>query len=277
MRLTVDVLNMLGSCGMYVERFREDFPETDERYADGVEVTPELCVEHADRFQWEWAYETMLNRTGQRRYADLVSSDNETVAALLVDEQRLRDEHRVSLYAWRDRHSFSSDYPPIEASTEAIREHDELVQQHNDAFAEVNRRRTEHAASVFGHLVTQPELRSDRLINALGRADELRDQREREEVERLERDLQSRRGRLDDARRYVDDYTRVVRELEELIPGHEQRLAEARRRYREGALRRAERRFPILREEYEEAVRRQEETVERLRAELAQHETTVEA
>lgn len=54
MKITSEMLMMLGACDEQTDRFTEAFPF-------GVpEVTEELCVRHADDFEWCWAVGELL-------------------------------------------------------------------------------------------------------------------------------------------------------------------------------------------------------------------------
>lgn len=52
-RVTHEKLRQLGACDESIAMFKRLFPVS--RYPDGVRVTTELCVQHADEFDWSWA------------------------------------------------------------------------------------------------------------------------------------------------------------------------------------------------------------------------------
>ena len=62
MRITYELLEEHGACGE-AEVFREYFP-------NGVNVTPALCVEYAEDFDWTWAARHLLTTDHQRAQYD---------------------------------------------------------------------------------------------------------------------------------------------------------------------------------------------------------------
>ena len=53
MKITATILRAKDACETQVRRFEALFP-------NGVEITSELCVLHADSFDWDWAAEYLL-------------------------------------------------------------------------------------------------------------------------------------------------------------------------------------------------------------------------
>lgn len=258
MRLTIDVLRTLGSCGSYLETFRQQFPESDERYEDGVEPTPETCAAHAENFNWEWAYDTMLNSDGQRLYRERVAHDGEAMTAFIEEEKAVNQAKNADVQAWQSAHNQSSTYPDWDASKEVTQSFQAIQDEYSPAFNDITTRRNAYVASTFGHLVMQPELRSPALVRALGQVDGLREQRDRDELQDVQQRVNNTKSSIRSARSYVERYVRELSSLEEALPELERELVEARARIAKRALRRAERRIPRLREEYEVAQRRAE-------------------
>jgi hypothetical protein len=68
--VTVSRLDQAGACPEYLELFKRLFP-------DGVELTVDVCVAHADDFQWEWACNRLLphaaRATWRRVYQDALT------------------------------------------------------------------------------------------------------------------------------------------------------------------------------------------------------------
>lgn len=71
-RMTKNMLRELGSCGPYVRKFGETFPE--ERFPDGVEITEDVCAEYTDAFDWNWALQVMLTYDGRVLHDKLMRS-----------------------------------------------------------------------------------------------------------------------------------------------------------------------------------------------------------
>jgi hypothetical protein len=61
--ITYDTLRTAGACQEQRELFRQLFPK-------GTEVTEELCVRHAQDFDWEWAAENLLDDATRKVYND---------------------------------------------------------------------------------------------------------------------------------------------------------------------------------------------------------------
>ena len=61
MKITKRLLESKGACEEQVELFAQLFPK-------GVVLTKELCVEHAQRFDWDWAAEHLLEARAWEQY-----------------------------------------------------------------------------------------------------------------------------------------------------------------------------------------------------------------
>lgn len=68
-KITYTQLAQLGTCEEQLEVFLNLFPTGE------VEVTEELCVEHAERFDWQWAARQLLTRRGFQSYYGAGSPD----------------------------------------------------------------------------------------------------------------------------------------------------------------------------------------------------------
>ena len=66
MRITVERLKRLRACKAQVARFAELFP-------DGVEVTEELCIQHAQDFDWRWGSRNLLSPLALAAYDNAVA------------------------------------------------------------------------------------------------------------------------------------------------------------------------------------------------------------
>ena len=71
MKITAALLQEKDACEIQVRRFEDLFP-------NGVEITQELCVQHARSFDWNWAAENLLSPD---KYADYEAK----AAALYAD------------------------------------------------------------------------------------------------------------------------------------------------------------------------------------------------
>ena len=61
MRITLSQLKSLNACKSQVDKFSELFGES-------VDVTPELCVSHAQDFDWGWAAKNLLTDSAWAEY-----------------------------------------------------------------------------------------------------------------------------------------------------------------------------------------------------------------
>ena len=60
-KITANELRKAKACAEQVEKFEHLFP-------DGVVPTVELCKEHADSFDWNWAACNLLSPIGRAQY-----------------------------------------------------------------------------------------------------------------------------------------------------------------------------------------------------------------
>jgi len=80
MKLTVETLIKVKACNSQVKLFMEIFPE-------GAEVSEDIAVSVADKFDWNWAASNLLSPEGWNTYeeaeASLYKAYKEAVAPLL--------------------------------------------------------------------------------------------------------------------------------------------------------------------------------------------------
>lgn len=91
MKITYTLLLYKGACREQRRLFALLFPE-------GVEITPELCVQHANDFDWTWAAENLLTKA-----AYITFTDQRWAARLAFDQctDRIGSDYYASLYAPR--------------------------------------------------------------------------------------------------------------------------------------------------------------------------------
>jgi hypothetical protein len=65
--ITLAQLENANVCSVYTEKFRELF-------GNSTEVTVELCVRHAQDFDWNWAADNLLTATARRAYDDATAT-----------------------------------------------------------------------------------------------------------------------------------------------------------------------------------------------------------
>jgi hypothetical protein len=71
-KITYALLTRHGACSEQLALFARTFPTT---HPNGVEVTRELCAEHAEKFEWSWAADTLLTEEASAEF------DEATLAA----------------------------------------------------------------------------------------------------------------------------------------------------------------------------------------------------
>ncbi len=59
--LTLETLKLMNACYGQALLFQELF-------GDSVEITPELCIKHANDFDYNWAARNLLSKTGYDKY-----------------------------------------------------------------------------------------------------------------------------------------------------------------------------------------------------------------
>ena len=65
--ITAELLESKKACVDQVDLFRSLWP-------NGVTPTRELCIEHADRFDWHWAAKNLLSEDGYKAYDEAKAS-----------------------------------------------------------------------------------------------------------------------------------------------------------------------------------------------------------
>lgn len=238
MRMTKELLAQLGTCGDYLRKFVRTFPVTDERYADGVVVDRAICEEHADAFDWTWAKEVMLNAEGQRLFDAARDPDDDDVVRAIRDERTASHEARQrATEAWRTSHDEPYSYPTTTTSNDAQIEYRKLTEEADARDVALDERHSRHVAGTFGELFARPELRSERVVQAVKDADRERDRTER-------RELTTARNAVDETRRsiryWTDEPARQLAELNRQLPDQERHLVELEQRDRRRVVRRAD-------------------------------------
>lgn len=244
--ITAEDLTNVGICGSNTSRFRKLFPDTDERYFDGVQVSRELCEEHFDQFSWTDAASYLLNHDAQREHRNRVygspEQHDEVTKVIVADEKKIRDEFNTQIKAWRKQYKQNRDYPEWDTDQKATDAYNALESAHNTVLNEVQARRRRHDAGTFGELLADPANHSTRLVESLRTIDARRDQRRQMIVSEVEDELAR-------ARRELADSIALVEKLTPMIPELEQKLARIRVQYHEWVIRRAEARVMSATEE----------------------------
>lgn len=93
--VTWRTLQNLGSCGTYIERFRDRWPE-------GTVITKQLCVDNADDFEWAWAASQLLDKGVYRDWETRYYREEEDLRRRSRELRRAYDERRQELLHQRE-------------------------------------------------------------------------------------------------------------------------------------------------------------------------------
>lgn len=94
--VTWRTLERLGSCGTYINRFRDRWPE-------GTVITKQLCVDNSDDFEWGWAASQLLNRNGHRDWENAYYREEEELRRRSRELREAYETLRTDLRNQRDR------------------------------------------------------------------------------------------------------------------------------------------------------------------------------
>lgn len=268
--MTADALESVGICGTNVRKFRQLFPETDERYFDGVEVTREVCESNHDKFSWNDAASYLLSHDGQRLHVRRTrgSTDelDEVTRQLVSEETQARTTYQTRIAGWRVRYSQHGDYPDLDANEEVNRAYRDIENAFTTQLNDINVRRLRNEAGVFGELLADPTYHSDSFAEALRASDQRRDRRQKQVVRDAENALEQTQQKLNDAHRTIETLTPRLPELR-------QQVVEVRVRYHDAVVRRAELRLAKAVDERDVANRALEELRASTQSEAADEPT----
>lgn len=273
LKMTVELLAELGSCGDYTAKFKRMFPTTDERYEDGVEVTGEVVRANERHFDLSWAVARMFNDEAQTRYANATYGRDEVSQLIETERTQATTAHHAARAAWREK--FDQDSWSTGNSPDSHQEYREESERHRQVINDLDRRATAHWTDLFAELFNDPSCHSSTFKDAQTRADERRAQVEVDRLRRLEGKLHTQQERL----RYwteepENELRRIVEELEKQRSHLAERIEEQRRYWAEEP--------PKKIEEHQEKIAELEGKVANLRPrvarrQLAQLESQVEA
>lgn len=227
MKMTKELLGQLGACGDYVRTFIRLFPTSDERYADGVEITPEVCVANSSDFSWSWAAEIMLSHDAYDRWSR--RSQGDEYRALVAQRDQAYQTHNDEVNDWRAHNAHSYGEPNRRTSEGGRASYNAIQRKLNDAVTDVERRLNELGAQVFGELFQDVTNQSSRIATALEQAERARVDNERREL-RDARNLVERLGR--DREHWTTQPAVELARIEEALPKAEaevERLEQRRR------------------------------------------------
>ncbi len=85
MKITLTMLRRAGACKPQVKRFAELFGEE-------ADVTEELCVQHAQEFEWDWAASNLLDDDQQKIYREARASAEKIYREACAPAKKIYDE-----------------------------------------------------------------------------------------------------------------------------------------------------------------------------------------
>jgi chromosome segregation ATPase len=228
MKMTQDTLAALGACGPYVNTFRARFPETDERYADGVEMTTEVCESVYADFDWSWASEIILTPDANSEWNKLTRTRNKGMSDIRKDQDEARGRHDEAIKAWQVKHDRSYDYPTGSESSEARTEWDALQEAWSKLEQEFENRRGKLRATSFGQLAEVETNLSRRYHDAVRIGASQRYERRRQELALVERELENAQYGVRENKARVTRYQRELDRFAAQVPALEERLIRQR-------------------------------------------------
>lgn len=205
-KITAELIDALNPCSYsYRNHFVQLFPAEDERYADGLEVTPEVTAAHADHFDLTWLARAAFTDEAYRKYYDVIEGHGDAHDKLNDEETELRNEHTEALEAWRATHGRYD--PDFDTSDEARDEYRALRRAFNDQLEVVRQRRRTIAPTVFAELWADPTNYTDRLWEAESAAARTRVARDERRLEHAEQQIAGIQERI---RHWTDEPARKI-------------------------------------------------------------------
>lgn len=207
MKMTVELLEELGTCGEYTRTFRRLFPI--DQYPDGVDITEAVCREHAADFTWNWAVENLLG----------TSAGYDAYHAKLGELQRelseVNSRHNEAKAAWRTEYQQRYNEPDWDTPQEAKSAYNELTEKQQAELQELGLYGSQIEARAFGHVFeTMPDARRRGLDRLQERAVERVEQAIINEYERAEYQVTATKRDIEAAQATIARLTEKLPELE---------------------------------------------------------------
>jgi hypothetical protein len=235
-RITAELLRVLGACDEYPRRFQEKFPVTE--YPDGVEPTPEVCVAHANDFDWSWASAAMLTPDAHRRCQEAVDGRG-TTRRWSDEREAIRQERIEARRVWQDEYQQPSDYPDWNASDEAKDAYNAIENRFSTRLEDVDRRVVEERAVRFAELYADPANHGDGLRAARLKVDEIAESNDAALLRDAQQYVNRAERAIRDGEASIRSYRETVERYQQELPGYQAKLdelttaVEDRRRTRE--------------------------------------------
>lgn len=221
MKMTLEILKELGSCGDYTRAFKREFPI--DQYPDGVDVNEAVCSKYDNQFPWSWAVDVMLNSEGNTAY-------NALYRELMVEYREFATKRDEDIGRWRERTGlhYTSD-----ATGEQREDYQRIVDEFNAKLAAAGIRTaydvdTNAQARAFGRIFDQhPEFRAPRVASAEEHAIAKMEQRVIEQHDAAKRDLEYVNTQLKHFTERLPVVTKLVEDTAKLVAPALARQADA--------------------------------------------------
>jgi hypothetical protein len=231
MRMTYELMRELGTCGDYRSKFRELFPVSE--YPQGVEITVENCVAHAQNFDWHWAIDSLLTREAAQTWRNYV--DNELHTWNSQESTRIESTHRDDVTAWREKYDEPRSYVTSGTTDESRTAFDAITQRYNAEANERNKVYSEGLARKFGELFQEPTNQNASLVAKVQAAAERLEREERRALTDAEARVATATNGIASAQRELEQHTAE-------LPRAQRALVDAKAQFTARQVERAERR-----------------------------------
>jgi hypothetical protein len=231
MKMTYELMRELGTCGDYRSKFRQLFPTSE--YPEGIEITVENCVAHAQNFDWYWAVDVLLTSEAASQWRNYV--DSELSATNNAESVRIESTHRDDVTAWREKFDEPRSYVTTGTSGASREAWDSISERYNAEIEQRNKTYTEGLARKFGELFQEPTNRSSSLVAKVQAAAERVERAERQALTDAEVRVATATNGIANAQRDLEHHTAE-------LPLAQRALVDAKAQFTAREVQRAERR-----------------------------------
>lgn len=233
-KISAELIDQLNPCSSsYRNRFAELFPDTDERYANGVELTVDVVATASEGdLDIDWFLRNTLKSESYHRYRNVAEGRHERLDELTDEETGYREERNAALRAWRNEHEQHS--PDSDTSDEDRTRYDAINATYREHRIRLQTERAKILPAVIVELWSDPDNYSSHLLQAEQRAAYERVSRQRQRLADAETNIEHIRGRIqhwseeparqlvywtEEPPKKVAEYTAQLEEAERTIVG----------------------------------------------------------
>lgn len=233
-KISAELIDALNPCSYsYRNRFAELFPDTDERYANGVELTVDVvATASGGDLDIDWFLRNTLKSEPYSRYRNAAEGRHDRLDELTDEETGYREERDAALRAWRSEHEQYS--PDGDTSEEDRARYEAILAAYREHRIRLQTERAKVLPTVIVELWSDPDNYSSRLLEAEQRAAYERASRKRQRLADAENNIEHLRGRIqhwieeparqlvywtEEPPKQVAEYTAQLEEAERAIVG----------------------------------------------------------